>query len=225
MAKERENREVSVSYLLQYQISYNDDGTFRWTPPVGSKGLATAMSYHYPEEKDIKAKMQAAIKEFLRDKQEAAFKDTTTWGRMDAPEVSIGLEHDAAIFATKTHPILALPETARNAATRVDELSYETDAKLHQAAEMGGSDLPRQTQIGNQDRIVQQNMNLEKPNLQILCWDTKERNFKGDNRRKKRQYGKVEGAKVAANRGYVCDFHRRQKMKVGLLKILEVCQF
>lgn len=219
MAKERGNREASVSGLLEYQISYGDDGTFRWTPPAGSKELATALSYHYPEDKDMKAKMQTAIKEFLRDERKFAFGDAKKkGGGRDAAKVTIGPENDAVIFATRTHPILALSETARKAATTsADELSHETDSKLHQAAEVGGFDLSRQTPIGNQVITMQQNMNLEKPNLQILSWDTKEKKFKGDNRRKKRRYGKVEGAKVAANRGYVCDFHRRQKVKVGCL--------
>jgi hypothetical protein len=223
MAKELENREESVSGLLEYQISYDDDGAFRWTPAAGSKELATALSYHYPEEKDMKAKMQAAIKEFLRDERKVAFKNTKKGGAGgDATKVTIGPENDTGIFATRTYPILALSETARKAATTsAAQLSYETDSKLHQAAEVGGFDLSQQTPMGNPDRIVQQNMNLEKPNLQVLCWDTKEKKFKGDNRRKKRGYGKVEGAKVAANRGYVCDFHRRQKAKVGFLIILK----
>jgi hypothetical protein len=84
MAKERGNREASVSRVLEYQISYDVDGTFRWTPPARSKELATALSYHYPEEKDMKAKMQAAIEEFLRDERKVAFGDANKRGELNA---------------------------------------------------------------------------------------------------------------------------------------------
>lgn len=80
----------------------------------------------------MKAKMQAAIKEFLRDERKVAFGDGKKKRGLDATKVTIGLENDAGIFATRTHHILALSETARKAATMsADELSYETDSKLY----------------------------------------------------------------------------------------------
>jgi hypothetical protein len=52
------------------------------------------------------------------------------------------------------------------------------------------------------------------PALQILTWDSKMKEF--NPRIKKRRYEKDERAKVAANRGFACERHRRQKMKVGV---------
>ncbi|KAB8305160.1 hypothetical protein EYC80_004452 [Monilinia laxa] len=47
--------------------------------------------------------------------------------------------------------------------------------------------------------------------LQFLAWDADMKEFSP--RIKKRRYDKEERVKVAANRGFACDRHRRQKMK------------
>jgi hypothetical protein len=71
METDHGSREASSSELLKYKISYNDDGTLQWDPPTGSKELAVALSYHFPEEKEMKEKMRAAIKQFLRNERKA----------------------------------------------------------------------------------------------------------------------------------------------------------
>ncbi|KAF4630020.1 hypothetical protein G7Y89_g8131 [Cudoniella acicularis] len=45
------------------------DHTLQWNPPVDSKELAVALSYHFPKPKDLESKMRAALHRFL--KQEA----------------------------------------------------------------------------------------------------------------------------------------------------------
>jgi hypothetical protein len=52
------------------------------------------------------------------------------------------------------------------------------------------------------------------PTLQVVTWDSKMKEF--NPKIKKRRYEKDERAKVAANRGFACERHRRQKMKVGV---------
>jgi hypothetical protein len=52
------------------------------------------------------------------------------------------------------------------------------------------------------------------PTLQILTWDSKMKEF--NPKTKRRRYEKDERTKVTANRGFACQRHRRQKMKVGV---------
>jgi hypothetical protein len=40
--------------------------TLQWDPLAGSQELALALSYHFPQEKDVESKMGAAVKSFLR---------------------------------------------------------------------------------------------------------------------------------------------------------------
>jgi hypothetical protein len=160
MSGERATRETSVSELLEYKISYDDDGTLQWHPPVGSKELAVALSYYFPEEKDIKEKMRAAIKGFLRDQR-----------RIISNVLGAEVENNS-------------------------RQSVET-SNQHAVAE-------RQKAPNHSDR-------------QVLSWDPLGKIFKGNQRRTKRRYGKIEAAKVSANRGNVCGYHRKKKLKVSLL--------
>jgi hypothetical protein len=48
--------------------------------------------------------------------------------------------------------------------------------------------------------------------LQVIIWSPELEDSNTET--KKRRYGKIEGEKVAANRGYACDDHRRRKVKV-----------
>jgi hypothetical protein len=50
--------------------------------------------------------------------------------------------------------------------------------------------------------------------LKVVIWNPEVQDSKL--KRTKRRYGKTEGGKVAANRGYACDDHRRKKVKVNL---------
>jgi hypothetical protein len=65
------NLDVPIFSTPQYHVSYGDDYTLQWTPPVGSKELAVALSYHFPLQKDLESKMQAAIKVFLHHEQQS----------------------------------------------------------------------------------------------------------------------------------------------------------
>jgi hypothetical protein len=160
MSGERGTRETSVSELLKYKISYDGDGTLQWHPPVGSKELAVALSYHFPEEKDIKEKMMAAIKDFLRDQRKITS----------------------------------------------NILMAKVENKSRQSVE-----------TSNHHAVAERQKAPNHSDLQVLSWDPLGKIFKGNRRRTKRRYGKIEAAKVSANRGNVCDYHRKKKLKVILL--------
>lgn len=49
----------------QYSITRGEDDALQWEPPIGSRELANALSYHYPMENGLREKMQRAILDFL----------------------------------------------------------------------------------------------------------------------------------------------------------------
>jgi hypothetical protein len=159
------NLEVPIFYTPQYHVSYGDDYTLQWTPPVGSKELAVALSYHFPLQKDLESKMQAAIKAFLHQEQQSPSRET----EQIKPS---GVEQSTIPQQLSTSP----PESST--ASRLESRPAVT------------------------------------PALQILTWDSKMNEF--NPKTKRRRYEKDERTKVTANRGFACQRHRRQKMKVSV---------
>src|ERR1700722_6189853 len=49
----------------KYSITRGEDDTLQWQPPIRSRELANALSYHYPLEQSLQEKMQRAILDFL----------------------------------------------------------------------------------------------------------------------------------------------------------------
>ena len=188
MSADRESRETSVSELLDYKISVAEDGTLQWDPPAGSQELALALSYHYPVERDVAGKMRAAVKTFLRARRRA--------------ESGGGLsgEHPSGKSRPKGGGLEGVKEAngvEKNGNGNARSQSSKTEESLHDSKKAVNKDSAAVTAKGG---------------LEVLIWDPKLKGVKRQGR--KRPYEKVEGAKVAANRGYVCDEHRRQKMKV-----------
>ena len=56
----------------KYKISYGPDQVLQWDPPSNSRALAVALSWHFPVEKTLESKMQAAIKVFLKEEQKSS---------------------------------------------------------------------------------------------------------------------------------------------------------
>jgi hypothetical protein len=49
----------------QYSITRGKDHALQWEPPIGSRELANALSYHYPMENGLQEMMQRAILDFF----------------------------------------------------------------------------------------------------------------------------------------------------------------
>lgn len=49
----------------KYSISRDEDDTLQWDPPIGSRELANALSYHYPMVNGLQEKMQSAMLDFF----------------------------------------------------------------------------------------------------------------------------------------------------------------
>jgi hypothetical protein len=149
LSKDRSYRETSEFSAPQYNISYRGDHTLQWTPPVGSKELAVALSYHFPMQTDLESKMQAATRKFLREE-----------------------------------------DMSNQVASREKTSVVPTDSK--------DACLEIQPTLG--------------PALQIFTWDSEMKEY--NPKAKRRRYDTKERVKVAQNRGFACEQHRRMKMKV-----------
>jgi hypothetical protein len=163
LSGDRSYRETSVFSPPEYQISYGHDHTLQWEPPVDSKELAIALSYHFPLQRDLESKMQAATRRFLRQERDNA-SQRTEQVKPTCVKQAISREH--------------LPTTP---------IESSKDSGLEIKSTLA-------------------------PTLQILTWDSEMKEF--NPKIKRRRYDKGERVKVAANRGFACDQHRRQKMKV-----------
>lgn len=178
--KHRALRESSIFDLPQYVISYNDDHTLRWDPPAGSKELSIALSYHFPLERDLGSKMQAATRKFLRAERQKGVENST---RSDVLE-------NASTDATRP---------AMDADTQVTRPSmHASESSFH---------------MRSTSNVSNRNSLPEPKTIQFLTWDADMKEFSP--RVKKRRYDKDERVKVAANRGFACARHRKQKMKVA----------
>ncbi|KAG9228753.1 hypothetical protein BJ875DRAFT_476708 [Amylocarpus encephaloides] len=151
-------REASEFCPPEYQISYGQDQTLQWSPLVGSRDLAIALSYHFPLQTDLESKMQAATRRFLREEQDKA--------------------------GQPMERVTSLDENASSDNTLMKEISNVSTIEEQPKAP---------------------------PTLQFLTWDLGMKEYSP--KAKRRRYEKGERIKVAANRGFACDQHRRMKMK------------
>lgn len=186
-SQERENnqaeRELPIFDPPQYFISYNEDQTLRWYPPVNSRELGIALSYYFPEVKGgMRDKMQAAIAKFLQDERQnnLTLKD---------PKISDTPEHMASDRLPNMH--METEDQVTRPTVKVPESPSRVKSESH----------------------VSHRTSMPEPRaLQFVQWDADAKD--PSPRIKKRRYDKEERAKVAANRGFACDQHRKQKMKV-----------
>jgi hypothetical protein len=201
----------SVSELLEYAISFNDDNTLEWEPPVGSKELAIALSYHFPKEKTVEKKMQAATKEFLHAEQRKtrALVSTTA-----SSSVANGTSEqlDGSCSVLEINPSLELLVASETSTSVVPSKNRAFTSKDADHGAQGASNVPKEAQPKSQAPDNGAPATTPKK-LKIVSWYPAKKDVE---RGKKRRYGSKERAKVASNRGYACDEHRRQKVKVEL---------
>jgi hypothetical protein len=65
LSNDRSLRDISMFEPPSYNISHGPDKALQWDPPADSDELAIALSYHFPIQKTLKQKMQAAVEKFL----------------------------------------------------------------------------------------------------------------------------------------------------------------
>jgi hypothetical protein len=185
------SRESSVFEPPEYRIFYGSDHTLQWEPPAGSKDLAIALSYHFPLQKDLESKMRTATKEFLRN--EARISREL---RKPGPRTRSRL--DEGEDSTIAGRVAVEPTAQEGPSNHVEK------AAQHQSQ-------------GSQPDSPKPSTTRE-PALAIIEWNEDTESLVTN--RKKRRYERSEAAKVAANRGYACEEHRRRKTKVSVPKAL-----
>ena len=195
----QDSRESSTPDIFKYTITYRSDGTLQWDPHSKSTDLAVALSYHFPLEESLESKMQAAIKKFLRPEGKKPSRHPLT-------ESSTKRKNKASKSAGIPKLKIA-SEKSTVEPGRQPERVLDRECSLNPISEVNGSG-----GRGSDDQPPKNQFRRPVSELQVLSWDPEAHTFKGQ--RKKRSYEEQEGFMVARNRGFVCDEHRRQKLKV-----------
>jgi hypothetical protein len=100
----------------KYSISRGEDDTLQWQPPIRSRELANALSYHYPLEQSLQEKMQHAILDFLDSEN--------VDGKPTPKEVETNLKPPVAVQPPKLISIVekAAPNITKSAETATQPL-------------------------------------------------------------------------------------------------------
>jgi hypothetical protein len=168
-----------------YALSFAEDGTLQWDPPIGSSELALALSYHFPLQKTLAEKMQVAIGTWL--KQQKAILASTTKQPCAETSVDGNVVRPALMLSIKSGtgtPSLSVAQKLANQRTRT---LFQKDPSVSTTR----ANFPG-----------------------ITSWHLQGGNSTPGKRRK-RTYTKKERKEVARNRGKVCKFHKLKKIKVG----------
>jgi len=176
----------------EYHITFEEDGTLQWTPPAASKELALALSYHFPKQKNLEDKMQAAIRRFLQ-----ASKKRSSGAKIDAIVASTVGDADSKLSGTKPMDSV-VPATTFSAAKATLTSTIVSNDHIVLPP------LPKSiSSTGSQPSGMSQ-----------VIWkaDTGE---EVQVKPKKRQYTERERKDVGSNRGKVCKEHQRKKQKVS----------
>jgi hypothetical protein len=196
MATERDSssRESSIFEPPDYEISYGEDHTLQWDPPAGSKELAVALSYHFPMG-DLESKMRAATKGFLKaEAKRYPERLRGTHCRSSHHQFS-----EANVLKTSLQQSKVMNASSRSNNNSPIKIPIESE---HQ--DPGRT--PPTTDVEASPGLHQE--------LEFVSWKPEILGFKKT--APKRRYEKKEREKVAANRGYACEEHRRRKMKVSI---------
>jgi hypothetical protein len=195
-----------------YTISIGKGGVLQWDPPVDSEELGIALSYHFPRPSTVEDKMRAAMAKFIK-KREKSNRDSVCLGQEKGSEavkrsqqrkplVSVGkiertLKHkkgrvsSARILLEDQNAINFTSRSASSSPLLAPQGSPRPEGLNH----MKSSSLTR----------------LELPGMSTFRLENGEQE---DTKPKKRRYSEEEKARVAKNRGKVCDFHKGRKQKV-----------
>jgi len=208
--RDQESRESSVFEPPQYSITHGPDHTLQWDPAADSEKLAIALSYHFPKEKTLQSKMQAAMKRFLKaetkkmSKKAVVLNDPVLRQEIITPNTtnSTTTKEESGAINPNLQPKTGDSKPGGSNGTH-DQVPHDELSALTQSTSED------QTQHSNSDR----NATTLNSSLKFVPWDPEARAFK-EKAKRRRLEKEEEAPKVAANRGKVCEKHRRQKVKV-----------
>jgi hypothetical protein len=186
-------------------MTLDEDSTLQWEPQAGSAELAIALTYHFPLEKGVEKKMQAATRQFFKQKVITLI-------------VTAKSTEDVAQSEIDAPPKTILQSTDQNS----EKADFSQPGGYGE--QLDGAGLP-ESNAASVDRSVLEHLSVMPSQastanaLKFVNWDPKKQK-----QGTKRPYQEEEKAKVTENRGLVCDRHRRQKKKVRELKTPQLLQ-
>jgi hypothetical protein len=200
-------RESSAFEVPKYSLSFADDFTLQWEPPLGSPALAIALSYHFPIEENLECKMRAASRRFLVawGKRAHAVGDWRGVEEGMGRWVEEGDEEGRGVEVAKGERINQVAEEVRGLDVAKGELQDSGVGDGSVGIISTAKHAIQPSQLGSTAPADSA--------LNVVMWNP-ERSLVPERRR--RRYGEMERRKVAANRGYACEEHRRRKVKVRL---------
>jgi hypothetical protein len=213
LPRDRESGETLTFKPPRYQIFYASDQTLQRDPPADSRELAEALSYHFPIEKSLKCKMQAATRVFLQNR-----KRSKSIGEAAQPLVprDVSINRDPTTEKGPASKASADQPTDPAQKSTFRETLYATNFPIDSRPLPHSSsreDSPRQP---SQDNVMRnpEAMGSMPPSSSCrnITWSY---NSGVKPRGRKRRYAKDEAAKVAANRGMACEEHQRRKVKAS----------
>jgi hypothetical protein len=172
------------SAALRFSITRGGDYNLQWDPPIGSRELADALSYHYPLKKTLKEKMQQALIEFCRSEKISPQRTDTH------PFSKSGDSVDSLIRPTSP----ASPS----------QPTSEPNLKTSLITTPSNTRTPIKT-----NKISK----LSTPEFAITTWNI-ETGETVTEKRRRRPYDQVKRRIVAENRGNACEGHRLSKTRV-----------
>lgn len=190
LSAERNARSPSFE-VPEYQITLEEDGTLQWTPPAASKELALALSYHFPKQKTLEDKMQAAMRHFLRTS-----KKRSAQAQHDENPLAIG---EAGSKISEPTPLESLMPVTVFTTPKVSQGSTLVKHNHAVVSTVPKSISSTGSQASGMSQVIWKADTGEE--VQVMP--------------KKRQYTERERMQVGNNRGKVCKEHRQKKQKVS----------
>jgi hypothetical protein len=176
------------SAALRFSITRGDDHNPQWDPPIGSRELADALSYHYPLKKTLQEKMQQALIEFFRS-EEISLQPTDTH-RFSKSEDSIDSLIRPMSPSSPSQPTASEP----NSETSPGPLTIA----------------PANTRTSIKTNKISKSST---PEFAITTWNI-ETGETVTEKRRRRPYDEAKRRIVAENRGKACEGHRLSKTRV-----------
>jgi hypothetical protein len=198
LAGVQNDRAISVPEALNYTITRDADQILQFTPPVGSRKLADALSYHFPAQGTLESKMQAAILRYFKETAEPENSSVEETNARKLASSSINL--DPILSTDVTGPY----EEHLNAGESHQHLlehepgDFISTQPLHLRTTADGAASPT----------------LPGPRIEPMVWNMKTGTVK-PMKRKRKLPSEVKSTQVTKRGGNACDPHHRQKKKVG----------
>jgi hypothetical protein len=199
----------------EYKITVGEDHALQFYPPPQSEALGFALSYHFPEEATMVAKMQAATKKWMKNRFRTG-NASTDMGNPDQA-LSAGMMSLSRGVSDEQPPTLeiaggdlSVESTGQEIRGRQQTQSAKTTGvKKATGRDSADSSLKAVNRKGDSKSGTSKGTLIPGVSKWKLGSTSDSKVVP-----KKRRYTKEEREEIGKNRGNVCEVHRRRKQKV-----------